>query len=400
MSRVLFINGPAEGHINPTLGVVSELIRQGEEVVYFTTEQFRTRIEKTGAIVRTYDGSAFMSAFLAGNTNHILDKVTGLLRTSDVIVPSVIEQTKGDEFDYIIHDSMFGCGRLLAQMLHLPAVNSCTSFAQTKQSFDFILNSVSRQSPASINTQVESEFEQMLATVNAKYGVDLESAYDVFCNPAPLSIVYTTRQFQPHGESFDDTYKFVGPSISERGSQDKWDLDLENKQVIYISLGTVIRDVMDFYKICFEALGDTEYTVVASVGRHTDISDLGNIPPNFIVRNYVPQTEVLRQTQVFITHGGMNSTSEGLFYGVPLIVIPHDKDQPFIARRVAELGAGIQLQKDNLSANELRKAVDEVVKNQDFRKVVSEMSKSFQQAGGYQQAVREIFAFKHKTGIQ
>lgn len=400
MSRVLFVNGPAEGHINPTLGVVSELVRQGEEVVYFTTEQFRPRIEKTGAIVCTYDGSAFMSAFLAGNKNHILDKVTGLLRTSEVIVPSVIEQTKRNEFDYIIHDSMFGCGRLLAQMLHLPAVNSCTSFAQTKQSFDFILNSISRQSPASINEQVESEFEQMLATVNAKYGVELDSAYDVFCNPAPLSIVYTTRQFQPHGESFDDTYKFVGPSISARESTDKWGLDLEKKQVIYISLGTVIRDVIDFYKICFEALGDTEYTMVASVGRHTDISGLGNIPPNFIVRNYVPQTEVLRHTQVFITHGGMNSTSEGLFYGVPLIVIPHDKDQPMIARRVAELGAGIQLQKDNLSASELRKAVDEVVKSQDFRKVVSEMSKSFQQAGGYQQAVKEIFTFKEKVGIQ
>ncbi len=399
MSRVLFMNGPAEGHINPTLGVVTELIRQGEEVVYFTTEQFRQRIEETGAIVRTYDASAFMNAFLAGNRNHILDIVTGLLRTSDVIVPRVIEQTKETRFDYIIHDSMFGCGRLLAKMLNLPAVTSCTSFAHTKQSFDFILESVSRQFPASINTQVKSEFEQMLATVNAKYGVNLDSAYEVFCNPAPLSIVYTTRKFQPNGESFDDTYKFVGPSISARGSQDKLDLDLENKQVIYISLGTVIRDVIDFYKLCFEALGNTDYTVVASVGRHTHISDLGNIPRNFIVRNYVPQTEVLQHTQVFITHGGMNSTSEGLFYGVPLIVIPHDKDQPMIARRVAELGAGIQLQRDNLSAKELRQAVDEVVKNQDFRKVVSEMSKSFQEAGGYQQAVAEILAFKHKIGI-
>ena len=56
MARVLFINGGSEGHVNPTIGVVQELISRGEEVVYFTIEAFRERIEKTGATVRTFDG--------------------------------------------------------------------------------------------------------------------------------------------------------------------------------------------------------------------------------------------------------------------------------------------------------------------------------------------------------
>jgi len=41
MARVLFINGGSEGHINPTIGVVQELISRGEEVVYFSIEAFR-----------------------------------------------------------------------------------------------------------------------------------------------------------------------------------------------------------------------------------------------------------------------------------------------------------------------------------------------------------------------
>ena len=52
MAKLLFINGPAEGHINPTLAVVQELVRRGEEVVYFTTENFRERLESTGAVVK------------------------------------------------------------------------------------------------------------------------------------------------------------------------------------------------------------------------------------------------------------------------------------------------------------------------------------------------------------
>ena len=65
-----------------------------------------------------------------------------------------------------------------------------------------------------------------------------------------------------------------------------------------------------------------------SIGNKTEISDLGNIPKNFIVKNYVPQTELLKYTKLFITHGGMNSTHEGIYNGVPLVVIPQSADQP------------------------------------------------------------------------
>jgi UDP:flavonoid glycosyltransferase YjiC (YdhE family) len=55
MSKVLFINGSAEGHINPTLGLTRELIHRGEEVLYFATEEFRSEIEKTGATICSYE---------------------------------------------------------------------------------------------------------------------------------------------------------------------------------------------------------------------------------------------------------------------------------------------------------------------------------------------------------
>ena len=48
MARVLFINAGSEGHINPTLQVVEELVSRGEEVVYFSIEAFRERIENRG----------------------------------------------------------------------------------------------------------------------------------------------------------------------------------------------------------------------------------------------------------------------------------------------------------------------------------------------------------------
>ena len=47
--------------------------------------------------------------------------------------------------------------------------------------------------------------------------------------------------------------------------------------------------------------------------------------------------------QSCLLHGGMNSTHEGLYNGIPLIVIPQSADQPVIAKQVENLGAGIKL---------------------------------------------------------
>lgn len=46
MARILFINAGSEGHINPTLQVVEELISRGEEVVYFSIEAFRSVLRR------------------------------------------------------------------------------------------------------------------------------------------------------------------------------------------------------------------------------------------------------------------------------------------------------------------------------------------------------------------
>ncbi|WP_312471589.1 macrolide family glycosyltransferase [Neobacillus sp.] len=400
MARVLFINGGSEGHVNPTIGVVQELISRGEEVVYFTIEDFRERIEKTGAIVRTFDVQKFVKAFISGGRNYLLERINGLLRTADIVIPSVLEQIEGEHFDYIIHDSMFGCGYILAQILKLPAINSCTSFAQTKESFDKMVEQLSKNIPPEIVKPINDEFQSLTVMVKEKYDVEIHSPYEVFCNPAPLTIVYTTSEFQPFGEAFDQTYKFVGPSIFSRLTQEHFDLtSIKGKSPIYISLGTVFNQAIDFYKLCFKAFGNTDHTVVMSIGEKAQISDLGEIPKNFIVKNYVPQTEVLKYTKLFITHGGMNSTHEGLYYGVPLIVIPQSADQPIIAGQVTNIGAGIKLHMQSLTANQLREAVDHVLNDPSFHKAVANIRESFQKSGGYYQAVDDIFEFKSQYDI-
>ncbi|MDA2299719.1 glycosyltransferase [Bacillus cereus] len=394
MARVLFINAGSEGHINPTLQVVDELISRGEEVVYFSIEAFRERIEKTGATVRTIDDQKFIKAFLSGGRNYLQERINGLLHTADIVIPSVLEQIEGEHFDYIIHDSMFGCGHLIAQILKLPAINSCTSFAQDEKSFEQMLGHLSKNIPVEIYDKIQNDFQNLTKGIAEKYGVEIKSSYEVFCNPAPLTIVYTIKEFQPFGDTFDEIYKFVGPSISAQMKNRDVDFtSIEEKSPIYISLGTVFNEAIDFYKLCMKAFENSEHTIVMSIGSKTKISDLGEIPKNFIVKNYVPQTELLTYTKLFITHGGMNSAHEGLYNGVPLVVIPQSADQPVVAKQVESLGAGITLQMQGLTADQLSESVEMVLNNPSFKEVALNLKKSFQKSGGYKEAVDEIFIF-------
>src|SRR5690606_24702197 len=142
-----------------------------------------------------------------------------------------------------------------AQMLKLPAVNSCTSFAETKMSFDRMLERLADNIPADELQPAWDEYRRLTDRIKQTYDVEIQSPYEVFCNPAPLTIVYTTRKFQPDGEAFDPTYKFVGPSISPRFVREQIDLDaVKEQRPVYISLGTVFNRAVDFYKLCFEAL--------------------------------------------------------------------------------------------------------------------------------------------------
>lgn len=48
MKKIVFFCIPAYGHTNPTLGVVTELVEQGNRVWYYSYEPFREIIEETG----------------------------------------------------------------------------------------------------------------------------------------------------------------------------------------------------------------------------------------------------------------------------------------------------------------------------------------------------------------
>ncbi|MEZ4726485.1 MAG: glycosyltransferase [Caldilineaceae bacterium] len=111
-----------------------------------------------------------------------------------------------------------------------------------------------------------------------------------------------------------------------------------------------------------------------------------------MVRPSVPQLEILQRAALFITHGGMNSTSEALLYGVPVIVVPQHGDQFLVASQVAEVGAGLMLPAAQATPDTLKGMAMQILSAPNFkeRQVVS---RAFQAGGGAKRAADEIMAY-------
>ena len=152
--------------------------------------------------------------------------------------------------------------------------------------------------------------------------------------------------------------------------------------MIYISLGTINNFIYDFFLKCIEAYKDSEENqIIMSVGKFLDIKKFGDIPKNFSIFTYLPQTQLLADVDVFITHGGLSSTQETLMTGVPLIVIPFLNDQFDNAKRVEELGAGITIDKNKMTVDTLRNAVNHIIVNRDnYKKGVDKIIESFKES--------------------
>ena len=385
LSKIVFFCIPAHGHTNPTLNVVRQLISEGHTVRYYSYNNMREKIEATKAEFipcDDYDTEQKLSPKDAAKVGKDLAFSTKLLiDTTLALDDKIYDDMKEFAPDCIVADSMAVWGKAIALKMGIPFISSTTTFAFNehsakilKQSFKDLLKMIF--SMGKINKDIERLKNK---------GYPINNVLDIIQNNDKThTIVYTSPEFQPCSETFSDKYAFVGPSI--RPSEDN--IEKTKEKLIYISMGTVNNDMLTLYKRCLRAFSKTDHQVIMSVGDKISIDDLGKIPDNISVFSHVDQIAVLKKADVFISHCGMNSVSESLYFGVPLIMLPQTTEQKGVCERVMQLGAGIKLKKTDPSS--FSDAVEDIIKDERYRKAAVKISESFKRCSGAKGAADKI----------
>ena len=368
---------PAHGHTNPTLGLVKALTEAGHQVYYFSFALFREKIEQAGATFIPCDGCDFEMEDKENADRVGKDKAfaTELLVSSTLALDEMTTEKIGElRPDIVVSDSVAYWGKLVAMKHHLPYVSSTTTFAFNRYSSRYM-----KQTPWDIFKMLLAmpRINRQLQRLRDK-GYPVKGILDIVQNDNETNtLVYTSKYFQPCAETFSDRYHFIGPSI--RPIQTPYPKTAA--KTVYISMGTINQD-REFYRNCIHALGQTDWQVIISMG--TNPERFEHLPENIQIHGSVDQMAVLSITDAFITHCGMNSASEGLYFEVPLVLFPQTPEQGAVARRTEELGAGVRLR--SVSEADIMDALNKVLFDPSYKENAVRISESFKACGGADEA--------------
>ncbi len=402
MAKVFFFNIPFYGHINTSLALVEELVGRGEEVIYYCTDTFKEKIQNTGAVYRSYGTKFFL------NENFVTMDITEICKVhielTELIIEDILEDIKNERPDYIVHDTLCTWAKYAAQISKIPAVNVLPTLvfdSEESSSLPIKIGFRAFQKLTMIkNIPNARRISKISRCLKRKYGIRFNSLIDIIDNKEKLNIVFTSKEFQSNTGKIGCEYSFVGP-VSVYRSEDSSNFTFRkpvDKPLGFISMGTLFNNNTEFFNQCFEAFKDMNIDILMSVGKNIHIPSL-RIPANFTVMHYydIPQLEVLKICDVFITHGGMNSVHEALFNGVPLVAIPQQSEQEKVCVQMEKNGCGIRLNPSHITSEVLNSSVKKIISIQSYRVNAVRIRDSFIAAGGPKRAADVIFSFTNST---
>lgn len=369
MAAILMINVPYAGHTNPTLPLAKALVQRGHQVSYINAEEFRSKIESTGAEFIPYQN------YPANPTGQ--QKKTMCFRAAFDTAMNLKQK-----FDLLIYEMFFYPAIKIAENLGIPCVRQFSQPAWNQKT-------ISHATPL---FKLSSKLidAQIMGKKNAQYmeltNKTLEQAV-IYDSPS-LNIIYVPQIFQADRKSFGEDYLFTVLPYEKSTISQQLPYETMQPPVVYISLGSIISN-RGFCKECIRAFGGRDMSVILNTGKVRP-ELLGQIPENIYAYSFVPQVEVLQHADVFLTHCGMNSVNEAMHYGVPMVAMPFINDQISNAKRIVDLGIGKRVRSFPSRGRQLYRTVLDVYSDESIQKRSIEIQRSLKDETTLEEAIVQI----------
>jgi UDP:flavonoid glycosyltransferase YjiC (YdhE family) len=139
---------------------------------------------------------------------------------------------------------------------------------------------------------------------------------------------------------------------------------------VLVALGSLLMSLdggPDVLPMLVGALAELGRPAVLALGGAEPPGLRATLPDFVHLAGFAPQRALLAGCELFVTHAGFNSVREAAAAGVPVVALPFVSDQPGTADRVAEVGHGLALAPDGLTAADLARACRRVLTEPRFR---------------------------------
>jgi len=312
----VFVPYSVAGHVHPMLPVLAELASRGHRVRVLTGDDHVAAVRETGAeairlavVPEVYVPERLSVRYVAGRPRRIAANrqaarvLDGQLRAADG--PCVL-----------VVDPMLGWADRVARRHRGRVVTFGTTFHQGAAALAALAAEDRLPVPGWVH-----RFRPLARR---------------YRRPGRLVLANSVAELQPAAEALPPDVRLVGPLVrpapgSARPSGDR---------ILFVSPGTVFARGPEFFDRFVRAFADRPWQVFLATG-HLDPGELGPLPPNVVAARFLPQRQLLAHSDVFVTHAGMNSVTEALLAGVPMVLFPRSAEQRHLARQLVARGVGV-----------------------------------------------------------
>jgi zeaxanthin glucosyltransferase len=411
VSRIGFFTLPHAGHLYPAIALGRKLAKRGHEVIFFNSVITKAVLRTAGLSLHPIRmGESHGSPprkWLGSNLSVRLQRQLFFTQSIFKESPGAI-QSAG--IDALILDQMDYPVGTVADWLNIPFINVSLVSPIYMSAYSPLIwyrwqycdNMAARLRNRFGNALFRAFFAPVLAAINRQRRSwrlpPLRHFNELFSTLAIVSQVPEVFDFPNHG--LPPQLFHTGPFIDGGGRRTvlfPWE-HLNEKPLIYASMGTRKNEDLRIFRIIAEACGTLDAQLVISLGGNLEKID--SIAQNTIAVPYAPQLDILSRAALTITHAGINTTLESLVKGVPLVAIPISDDQPSVAARIVRVGAGESVSYKNISVKRLRNVVQEVIANPKYRSAAQSMKTAIEPYNGLERAADIIDKTFKKAGTR
>lgn len=412
---VLFLPESAYGPTNQCIGLGDLLLKRGHRVVFASESSWAGKLEALGFVERlvdlaapdpdasdTDDAGQFWTDFIAETAPEFRKSTTEQLETfirptyqalidgavyAEPALRRIIDEIRPD---VIVEDNVVLFPALATSGAPFVRIVSCNPLEVPGDGVAPGLSGLAQDDPASwapFRAQLDKTHREMWETFNAwvaEQGAeplpDLEfmprdNAANIYVFPEEADYV-AERPLDASWHRIDSSVRLTDEAytlpaaVADRP---------EGSALVYLSLGSLGGADVALMQRLVDVLADSPHRFIVSKGPQADKITLA---ANMVGEQTLPQTNVIPQVDLVITHGGNNTTTEALHFGKPMVLLPLFWDQYDNAQRMHELGFGIRLATYAFTPDELHGAVDTLLADTDLRARLDDIGKRIRDRDG------------------
>lgn len=372
--------------VNPTLTLVATLIRRGYRTTYVTSGRFAADVSRLGADVLLMPRMAppfnqDKGLTLPMEKQYAVDLFDLASRTLEAVWPFFVHNKP----DLVLYDAIAFAGLIVAERLGIPSVRMSPQFALDDETLQLpIIRPVVRQNSTARRARITQYLKDLGISRND----------DVIYSRAVPTIYFYLREFQLNGQMGDGHCIYAGRCAAERRLDRTWQPPVVSRPLILVSASTFYVPGSDYYRVCLQALTDLNCHCLLATGRDVDLAPLKPLPPHCEVIDDVPQLLLMPHVELIICLGGMTTTMESMYHGLPMLMMSNGSPEAeMYADNVQHLGLGIHLQSEAATQEAIRKSIVQISTDRALRDRVNMMQKNVKRSAGGEEVVNWIEDF-------